>query len=70
MTSMPHTLLILNGKEAGNQDVRNAVRNLRDEGVILHVRVTWEQGDAKRYVDEAAVLAVETIIAGGGWHYQ
>ncbi|ELI7921940.1 lipid kinase YegS [Yersinia enterocolitica] len=63
---MPHTLLILNGKEAGNQDVRNAVRNLRDEGVILHVRVTWEQGDAKRYVDEAAVLAVETIIAGGG----
>lgn len=66
MTSMPHTLLILNGKEAGNQDVRNAVRNLRDEGVILHVRVTWEQGDAKRYVDEAAVRAVETIIAGGG----
>ncbi len=66
MTSMPHTLLILNGKEAGNQDVRNAVRNLRDEGVILHVRVTWEQGDAKRYVDEAAALAVETIIAGGG----
>ncbi|HDL6961004.1 TPA: lipid kinase YegS [Yersinia enterocolitica] len=63
---MPHTLLILNGKEAGNQDVRNAVRNLRDEGVILHVRVTWEQGDAKRYVDEAAVRAVETIIAGGG----
>lgn len=66
MTSMLHTLLILNGKEAGNQDVRNAVRNLRDEGVILHVRVTWEQGDAKRYVDEAAALAVETIIAGGG----
>lgn len=66
MTSMPHTLLILNGKEAGNQDVRNAVRNLRDEGVILHVRVTWEQGDAKRYVNEAAVLAIETIIAGGG----
>ncbi|HHL2559319.1 TPA: lipid kinase YegS [Yersinia enterocolitica] len=63
---MPHTLLILNGKEGGNQDVRNAVKNLRDEGVTLHVRVTWEQGDAKRYVDEAAALAVETIIAGGG----
>ncbi|OVZ90404.1 lipid kinase YegS [Yersinia kristensenii] len=63
---MPHTLLILNGKEAGNQDVRNAVKHLRDEGVTLHVRVTWEQGDAKRYVEEAAVLAVETVIAGGG----
>lgn len=66
MTSMPHTLLILNGKEAGNQDVRNAVKNLREEGATLHVRVTWEQGDAKRYVEEAAVLAVETVIAGGG----
>lgn len=66
MTSMPHTLLILNGKEAGNQDVRNAVKNLREEGATLHVRVTWEQGDAKRYIEEAAVLAVETVIAGGG----
>ncbi|MFJ1230345.1 lipid kinase YegS [Yersinia proxima] len=63
---MPHALLILNGKEAGNQDVRSAVKNLRDEGMTLHVRVTWEQGDAKRYVDEAATLAVETVIAGGG----
>ncbi|CNH38518.1 lipid kinase [Yersinia thracica] len=66
MTSMPQTLLILNGKEAGNQDVRNAVKNLREEGVTLHVRVTWEHGDAKRYVEEAALLAVETVIAGGG----
>lgn len=66
MTSMPQTLLILNGKEAGNQDVRNAVKNLREEGATLHVRVTWEHGDAKRYVEEAALLAVETVIAGGG----
>ncbi|WP_145535410.1 lipid kinase YegS [Yersinia thracica] len=63
---MPQTLLILNGKEAGNQDVRNAVKNLREEDVTLHVRVTWEHGDAKRYVEEAALLAVETVIAGGG----
>ncbi len=66
MTSMPQTLLILNGKEAGNQDVRNAVKNLREEGATLHVRVTWEHSDAKRYVEEAALLAVETVIAGGG----
>ncbi|WP_145587086.1 lipid kinase YegS [Yersinia kristensenii] len=63
---MPQTLLILNGKEAGNQDVRNAVKNLREEGATLHVRVTWEHSDAKRYVEEAALLAVETVIAGGG----
>lgn len=41
-------------------------KNLREEGVTLHVRVTWEHGDAKRYVEEAALLAVETVIAGGG----
>ncbi|WP_082170638.1 lipid kinase YegS [Yersinia pekkanenii] len=63
---MPRTLLILNGKESGNIDVRNAVKNLRAEGVTLHVRVTWEQGDAKRYVEEAAILDVDTVIAGGG----
>ncbi|WP_033848830.1 lipid kinase YegS [Yersinia wautersii] len=63
---MPHTLLILNGKESGNPEVREAVKNVRDEGLTLHVRITWEHGDAKRYVEEAATLAVSTIIAGGG----
>lgn len=66
MTSMPRTLLILNGKESGNLEVRNAVKNLREEGITLHVRVTWEYGDAKRYVGEAAGLGVDTVIAGGG----
>ncbi|WP_308511940.1 diacylglycerol kinase family protein, partial [Yersinia pseudotuberculosis] len=63
---MPHTLLILNGKESGNPEVREAVKNVRDEGLTLHVRITWEHGDAKRYVEEAATLAVSTVIAGGG----
>ncbi|WP_042806861.1 lipid kinase YegS [Yersinia massiliensis] len=66
MTSTPCALLILNGKESGNLDVRQAVKNLREEGVTLHVRVTWEQGDAKRYVKEAITLEVDTLIAGGG----
>lgn len=66
MTSTPRAILILNGKESGNLDVRQAVKNLREEGVTLHVRVTWEQGDAKRYVKEATTLGVDTLIAGGG----
>ncbi|AJJ63527.1 lipid kinase [Yersinia aldovae] len=66
MTSMPRTLLILNGKEAGNPEVRNAVKMLREEGFVLYVRVTWEQGDAKRFVDESTALDVHTVIAGGG----
>lgn len=28
--------------------------------------MTWEKGDAQRYVDEARQLGVETVIAGGG----
>ncbi|WP_082151987.1 lipid kinase YegS [Yersinia aldovae] len=63
---MPRTLLILNGKEAGNPEVRNAVKMLREEGFVLYVRVTWEQGDAKRFVDESTALDVHTVIAAGG----
>ncbi|MBL5860193.1 lipid kinase YegS [Serratia fonticola] len=59
-------LLIINGKSSGNEEVRAAVNQLRNEGQTLHVRVTWELGDAARYVKEASQLRVETVIAGGG----
>lgn len=59
-------LLIINGKSSGNEEVRAAVNLLRHEGQTLHVRVTWELGDAARYVKEASQLRVETVIAGGG----
>ncbi|MCS3423271.1 lipid kinase YegS [Rahnella sp. BIGb0603] len=59
-------LLILNGKGAGNEELREAVGALREEGVKLSVRVTWEYGDAARYVAEAVDLGCETVIAGGG----
>ncbi|RTF12144.1 lipid kinase YegS, partial [Serratia marcescens] len=51
-------LLILNGKGAGNEELRQAVKRLRAERITLHVRVTWEHGDAARYVAEAAQLGV------------
>ncbi|TQI81675.1 lipid kinase YegS [Serratia fonticola] len=66
MSQYAPTLLIINGKSAGNEEVRAAVKMLRDEALILHVRVTWEHGDAARYVKEASQLQVETVIAGGG----
>ncbi|MBJ8804749.1 lipid kinase YegS [Citrobacter koseri] len=65
MATFPASLLILNGKGADNQPLRDAIGLLRDEGVEIHVRVTWEKGDAQRYVDEARQLGVETVIAGG-----
>ncbi|ENB7487898.1 lipid kinase YegS [Citrobacter koseri] len=66
MATFPASLLILNGKGADNQPLRDAIGLLRDEGVEIHVRVTWEKGDAQRYVNEARQLGVETVIAGGG----
>lgn len=62
----PRWRLILNGKSAGNDAVRDAVAALRDRGVALDVRVTWEGGDAERYVAEAIADGVDTVIAGGG----
>ncbi|KZY37103.1 lipid kinase YegS [Alcanivorax sp. HI0083] len=59
-------LLILHGKQAANQAVRDAVMDWRDQGHELAVRVTWEAGDAKRYVHEALNNGFTTIIAGGG----
>nr|WP_159464534.1 lipid kinase YegS [Scandinavium goeteborgense] len=66
MTDFPPSVLILNGKGAGNPELREAITQLRDEGVEIHVRVTWEKGDAARYLDEACELGVATVIAGGG----
>ena len=66
MATYPDSLLILNGKSAGNDLLRQAITDLRDEGVNIHVRVTWEKGDATRYIDEACRLGVETVISGGG----
>ena len=66
MHPTPCWRLILNGKSAGDDRVRDAVAALRDAGVRLDVRVTWESGDAERYVAEAIADGVGTVIAGGG----
>lgn len=66
MDHFPSSVLILNGKSADNPMLREAIGLLRDEGVEIHVRVTWEKGDAGHYVEEARRLGVETVIAGGG----
>ncbi|WP_313499558.1 lipid kinase YegS [Pseudoxanthomonas mexicana] len=58
--------LILNGKSAGDDNLRAAVQALRETGIALDVRVTWEDGDAERYVAEAIADGVDTVIAAGG----
>ncbi|WP_313398831.1 lipid kinase YegS [Stenotrophomonas sp.] len=58
--------LILNGKSAGDDAVRDAVTQVREKGQGLQVRVTWEAGDAERYVREAIAAQAPLLIAGGG----
>jgi lipid kinase YegS len=56
--------LILNGKVAGNDALRAAVVGQREAGHRIEVRVTWEKGDARRFVLEAG--EVDLLIAAGG----
>lgn len=58
--------MILNGKSAGDDALRAAVGVLRDAGVQLEVRVTWEAGDAERLVAQAIADGIDTVIAAGG----
>ena len=58
--------LLLNGKSAGDDALREAVSSMRESGIALDVRVTWERGDAKRYVDEAIADGASCVIACGG----
>lgn len=58
--------LILNGKSAGDDPLRDAIAAMRSRGIALSVRVTWEGGDAERYVSEAIADGVDTIVAAGG----
>jgi lipid kinase YegS len=56
--------LILNGKVVGNDALRAAVARQREFGHRIEVRVTWEKGDARRFVSEAG--QVDLLIAAGG----
>ena len=58
--------IILNGKSATSAELRETVAFLRQDGTAVDVRVTWEQGDAARFVQEAGRDGVQRIISAGG----
>ena len=71
MTSMTEIstrrlLLVINGKSAGDPQLRSAVNTLRTEGAAIDVRVTWEAGDAARFASEAVAADYDVVLAGGG----
>src|SRR5438105_607544 len=56
--------LILNGKAVGNEALRRAVVSQREGGHRIEVRVTRENGDARRFVSQAG--GVDLLVAAGG----
>lgn len=59
--------LVLNGKTADSSELRESILALRKElSLDLQVRVTWEKGDALRFVTEAVHDGASQIVAAGG----
>ncbi|WP_120996487.1 lipid kinase YegS [Stutzerimonas urumqiensis] len=58
--------LVLHGKQACNDEVREAVKAQRELGWDIAVRLTWEAGDARRATLDALDAGYPTVIAGGG----
>lgn len=58
--------IILHGKQGANQEVRDAVAAVREDGHEIEVRVPWEAGDSGLFAAQAAEEGVDTVIAGGG----
>ncbi len=56
----------MNGKAAADPLLRPAVKEIRDRGHDVEVRVTWEGGDAARYASEAVDEKVDVVVAAGG----
>ena len=48
------------------EEIREAVSILRAESHTIEVRVTWEYGDAVRFVREASREGIERIVSAGG----
>jgi lipid kinase YegS len=59
-------LLVLHGKAAMRDDLRQAVRAARDDGHLIEVRVTWEPGDAAAFAEEGTRAGQGVVVAGGG----
>jgi len=62
---MKQIRIILNGKKAGLDYVRNAIVQARKSQEI-EVRVTWESGDVARLVNESCNDKCQRLVIGGG----
>lgn len=63
---MDEVCLILQPKAAIREDVQSAVASIRNAGIDLRVRMTWDAQDFGVVVREAITAGARRIIAGGG----
>ncbi|MBX7074424.1 MAG: lipid kinase YegS [Pirellulales bacterium] len=58
--------IVLNGRRAQDESLREAVRQIRERGHVVEVRATWEAGQAAQFAEEGARDGVDIVVAAGG----
>lgn len=66
MASSPRLWLVVNGKVAHDDALRVGVTSLRERGLDVAVRVTWESGDGRRLAGDGVEAGADVIVACGG----
>ncbi len=66
MKTLTSSMIILHGKLANDPLLRDSIRQFRERGFTLHIRLTWESGDAERFVQEAHTMHIDNVISAGG----
>lgn len=61
-----HLIFVLHGARANFPEVRHLVSWVRDKGIQVTPRVTWEAGDATRFAQEAVRDGASAVVAIGG----
>jgi diacylglycerol kinase family enzyme len=56
----------LRSRPTTNADIRHSVMALREQCHTIDVRVTWENADMLRFIDEAIADNIQRVVIGGG----
>ncbi|WP_272573202.1 lipid kinase YegS [Providencia sp. PROV259] len=66
MIKYQSAMIILNGKQSNNPDLRKAIAHLRQENYLITVRIPWEIQDTHYFIADAIANNIATVIAAGG----
>jgi len=63
---MSDCMILLNQKSFANQNLREAIENIREQGRKVLVRPIWESENAESFLEEALEKNISLIICSGG----